>query len=1053
MVPVFFGEAAPSTNSPVGAARTPEGAEGAFKDSTPTEQHRASGQRPKTQKRLRTNNTDSPRITFSSMCAVTDKLPFKNYGVAYNQHPNEHGCEINGSKNSQRSLLHSRETKSLYTKLESDHMRQMGAEHHTGLRNKPVLPAKSTSPTCGVEILPGRVQGFDTGSAKNDSKAGGITDTQRANEQGIHFSALLCPKEGWRDEAYNQLKEPQHICGHSPLQNGEYPYVEGYTKIRRLDDESRPERCLLYDTHGITPQTPTEISVAGRNLSVQLSPIRSVICSVGLYQDHTASSGHASVPRTEADHLHRRHSDHGNLAQSGKGTHSRSDIPARKPGIYYQSSQIPPDPNSRNTISWVHNQLQCYGDKTPWRQDQTDTPGHQEIPGDACPPSPCTVQVAREAEPRSSGDTPSPIVLPESPALSTESSGEVSGWQRLPDSSPLNTCSFTGTAVVAGTPHQMEWSVFTDNNTRCCYRNRCLHYRMGSSVSKGENRGTLVKDRETAAHKLLGVASSNLGNKDLCKDKGKYSHPSEDGQHNSSDIHKQVWGHSLLRAQQAHQRAVVMVPGEEHYTTGNPPSRDSELHSRRGVTCDEGQIRLDAVSRDIQQSEYQNRPTPSGPLCLPADQPTQRLRELETRSRGHGHRCLHPGLDQIQGVCQSPLEPDRKSPDICQTTESTGDTDRPCVEVPSVVPSATGNVGPGATPVTSQSKPDNFDSQSQQTRNSTPSSRMGYLRDRFRGQNLSEEASKLLLSSWRQKTSKSYDSLFGKWIRWCNQRDTNPISGSINEVVNFLADLFQQGYQYRSLNAYRSAISSVHERVDGYEVGQHPLVTRLIKGAFHERPPQPSYTTTWDVATVTTYLQSLGDNQQMHISDLTHKTVMLMALTRPSRSIDLAGLNTKCLKYSPEGVTFIPIELAKQSRQTKKIAEFFFPVFPANDRLCPVTTLRAYQERTRDRRKDKEHSQLFISLIKPYNAVTSSTIARWLKSVLTKSGIDTDMFKAHSIRGASTSAAANAGVTTNDILNAADWSSVSVFQKFYYRSERKTNFGSSVLAKLPTTTA
>ena len=75
------------------------------------------------------------------------------------------------------------------------------------------------------------------------------------------------------------------------------------------------------------------------------------------------------------------------------------------------------------------------------------------------------------------------------------------------------------------------------------------------------------------------------------------------------------------------------------------------------------------------------------------------------------------------------------------------------------------------------------------------------------------------------------------------------------------------------------------------------------------------------------------------------------------------------------------------------------------------------------------------------------------QSVLTKSGIDTGMFKAHSIRGASTSAAVNAGVTTNDILNAADWSSESVFQKFYYRSERKNNFGSSVLAKLPTTTA
>ena len=178
---------------------------------------------------------------------------------------------------------------------------------------------------------------------------------------------------------------------------------------------------------------------------------------------------------------------------------------------------------------------------------------------------------------------------------------------------------------------------------------------------------------------------------------------------------------------------------------------------------------------------------------------------------------------------------------------------------------------------------------------------------------------------------------------------------------------------------------------------------------------------------------------------------MLMALTRPSRSADLVGLNVEYMRYSTEGVTFTPTRLAKQSRQTKKIAEFFFPSFSANDRLCPVTTLRAHEERTKDRRRGKEHSQLFVSLIKPYNPVSPSTIARWLKSVLTKAGIDINIFKAYSVRGASTSAAASAGVTTNDILNAADWSSESVFRKFYYRPEQKSSFGSSVLAKLPTT--
>jgi hypothetical protein len=45
-----------------------------------------------------------------------------------------------------------------------------------------------------------------------------------------------------------------------------------------------------------------------------------------------------------------------------------------------------------------------------------------------------------------------------------------------------------------------------------------------------------------------------------------------------------------------------------------------------------------------------------------------------------------------------------------------------------------------------------------------------------------------------------------------------------------------------------------------------------------------------------------------------------------------------------------------------------------------------------------------------------------LKSVLTSSGVDTSVFSAHSTRGASTSGASQAGVTTQQILSTADWS-------------------------------
>ena len=78
--------------------------------------------------------------------------------------------------------------------------------------------------------------------------------------------------------------------------------------------------------------------------------------------------------------------------------------------------------------------------------------------------------------------------------------------------------------------------------------------------------------------------------------------------------------------------------------------------------------------------------------------------------------------------------------------------------------------------------------------------------------------------------------------------------------------------------------------------------------------------------------------------------------------------------------------------------------------------------------------------------MSSSTIVRWLKTVLKLAGIDVSIFGAHSVRGASSSTAMNMGITTNDILKAADWSSKSIFQKFYYKGTENPTFGKAVLS-------
>ena len=91
-------------------------------------------------------------------------------------------------------------------------------------------------------------------------------------------------------------------------------------------------------------------------------------------------------------------------------------------------------------------------------------------------------------------------------------------------------------------------------------------------------------------------------------------------------------------------------------------------------------------------------------------------------------------------------------------------------------------------------------------------------------------------------------------------------------------------------------------------------------------------------------------------------------------------------------------------------------------------TLKAYEECTkefRDLQSYKPKTCLFLSWIGKHNPVISSTIARWLKEAMKDAGIDISILKSHSVRGAVCSKAARTGVTTKQILEAADWSAPS----------------------------
>ena len=124
-------------------------------------------------------------------------------------------------------------------------------------------------------------------------------------------------------------------------------------------------------------------------------------------------------------------------------------------------------------------------------------------------------------------------------------------------------------------------------------------------------------------------------------------------------------------------------------------------------------------------------------------------------------------------------------------------------------------------------------------------------------------------------------------------------------------------------------------------------------------------------------------------------------------------------------------QTVKHSRRGKVPPPVIFYRFPEDIRLCPIAALDSYIDLTKTWRE--KETQLFLSYVSPHKAIGKSTIARWLKEVLTLSGINTDHFQAHSVRGASSSKVSSKGLSVQDILNRGNWSNESTWQRFYHK--------------------
>ena len=306
---------------------------------------------------------------------------------------------------------------------------------------------------------------------------------------------------------------------------------------------------------------------------------------------------------------------------------------------------------------------------------------------------------------------------------------------------------------------------------------------------------------------------------------------------------------------------------------------------------------------------------------------------------------------------------------------------------------------------------------------------MSCVRQAILNSGLEVDTTSIIMASWRDTTKAKYSTYINQWLSFCEQNGINYLQASPNDALKYLTQVFNNGRRHSTVAAARSALSAIMPPQNGVPFGDLPVVSRFVKGVANLRPPLPKYTSVWHVNTILNTFRSMEVNRCLTLRDLTLKLTTLLCLVLIQRAQTIHSFDIGHIRIDATGAHIAFPAKLKQTRPGYHPKPIFIPVYEREPILCPVSALQVYIDRTCSLRQG--NSQLLLSYVKPHSPVSRKTVYRWLKTVLSNSGIDISVFQGHSVRVAGGSKAKQSGVPKTNILKMAGWSGEQVFATHY----------------------
>jgi len=284
-----------------------------------------------------------------------------------------------------------------------------------------------------------------------------------------------------------------------------------------------------------------------------------------------------------------------------------------------------------------------------------------------------------------------------------------------------------------------------------------------------------------------------------------------------------------------------------------------------------------------------------------------------------------------------------------------------------------------------------------------------------------EQAREFIRASKAESTLRGYRNDLREFCQWCGAHGACALPATAETVASYIAECASR-LKVGSIQRRLNAIAEAHKAM-GVESPTHAaMVANTLKGIRRTLGTAPAQ----KAAALTDDIRAMVEAADGGLIGLRDRALILLGFAGAFRRSELVALDIADCSFGRDGLT---VTLRRSKTDQDGAGRKVGIPYGANPDTCPVRTLQAWLENAaiaagRVFRSINRHGRVQAGALAP------ADVARVVKKLAERAGLDPAKYAGHSLRAGHATAAAVAGASERSIMNQTGHRSVQMVRRY-----------------------